>query len=97
MDYRSVIERKPNQTLRPTAVHSMHVCGVRPRKDHRGVDLISDALPFGRLWYGGPNAASNAIGYAKHRSRSHHAVIRVYDTAGNVIETQEHAGDFKEW
>ena len=25
---------------------------VRPRKDLRGVDLISDALPFGRLWYG---------------------------------------------
>jgi hypothetical protein len=25
---------------------------VRPRKDHRGVDLISDTLPFGRLWYG---------------------------------------------
>ena len=24
---------------------------VRPRKDKRGVDLISDALPFGRLWY----------------------------------------------
>jgi hypothetical protein len=23
-----------------------------PRKDKRGVDLISDALPFGRLWYG---------------------------------------------
>jgi hypothetical protein len=20
-------------------------------KDHRGFDLISDALPFGRLWY----------------------------------------------
>ena len=28
----------------------------QPRKDHRGVDLISDALPFGRLWYGEPNA-----------------------------------------
>ena len=27
------------------------------RKDKRGVDLISDALPFGRLWYDGPNAA----------------------------------------
>jgi hypothetical protein len=27
-----------------------------------GVDLISDALPFGRLWYGEPNAVSNAIG-----------------------------------
>jgi hypothetical protein len=22
--------------------------------DHRGVDLISDALPFGRLWYESP-------------------------------------------
>jgi hypothetical protein len=70
---------------------------VRPRKDHRGFDLISDALPFGGLWYGEPNAVSNAIAYAKHRSRSHDAVIRVYDEAGNVIETDEHAGDFREW
>jgi len=65
---------------------SEHVYEVRPRKDKRGVDLISDALPFGRLWYGEPEAASNAIGYAMHRSRSHDAVIRVYDDAGNVIE-----------
>jgi hypothetical protein len=28
-----------------------HVYEVRPRKDHRGVDLISEALPFGALWY----------------------------------------------
>jgi hypothetical protein len=77
--------------------NSQHVCEVRPRKDHRGVNLISDALPFGRLWYGEPNAVSNAIGYAQHRSRSHQAVIRVYDDAGDVIETHEHAGDFKEW
>jgi hypothetical protein len=75
----------------------MHIYDVRPRNDHRCVDPISDALPFGRLWYGEPNAVANAIGYAKHRSRSHHAVIRVYDEAGNVIETHEHAGDFKEW
>ena len=34
---------------------------------------------------------SNAIGYAKHRTRSHDAVIRVYDAAGNVIQTHEHA------
>jgi hypothetical protein len=27
----------------------MHLYEVRPRKDHRGADLISDALPFGRL------------------------------------------------
>jgi len=75
----------------------MHVYEVRPRKDHRGVDLISDALPFGCLWYDGPNALSNANGYAMHDSRSHNAVIRVYDEAGTVIETHQHAGDFKEW
>jgi hypothetical protein len=43
---------------------------------------------------GTPNQmlSTNAIGYAMHRSRSHHAVIRVYDDAGNVIETHEHTG-----
>jgi hypothetical protein len=75
---------------------SQHVYEVRPRKDHRGVNLISDALPFGRLWYGEPNAASNAVDYAKFFSRSQDAVIRVYDDAGCVTETHEHAGDFKE-
>jgi len=75
---------------------SQHIYEARPRKDKRGVDLISDALPFGRLWYGEPNAVENAIGYAKHRSRSHNAVIRVYDSVGNVIETHEHKGDFKD-
>jgi hypothetical protein len=75
----------------------MHVYEVRPRRDKRGVDLISDALPFGRLWYGGPNAISNAIGYVKHSSRSQQAVIRVDDATGDVIDTHEHAGDFKEW
>jgi hypothetical protein len=64
--------------------------------DRRGIDLISDALPFGGLWYAGQSAVSNAIGYAKFRSRSRDAVIRVYDEAGNVIETHEHKGDFKE-
>ena len=77
-------------------ISAQHVYEVRPRKDHRGVDLISDALPFGRLWYDGANAASNAIGYASQYSRSPDAVIRVYDEAGNVTETHEHTGDFKE-
>jgi hypothetical protein len=36
--------------------------------------------------YGEPDAASKAIGYASHYSRSHGAVIRVYDDAGNVID-----------
>jgi len=75
---------------------SVHEYEVRPRKDHRGVDLISDVLPFGRLWYDGPEAVANAVGYAQFYSRSQHAVIRVYDAAGNVVETHEHPGDFKE-
>ena len=56
---------------------------------------MSDVLPFGRLWYDGPNALSNAIGYAMHYSRSADAVIHVYDDADNVVETHEHAGEFK--
>jgi len=47
--------------------------------------------------YGEPSAISNAVSYAKFYSRSHDAVIRVYDAAGNVIETHEHKGKFKEW
>jgi hypothetical protein len=38
----------------------------------------------------------SAIDYAKFYSRSHDAVIRVYDEAGNVTETHEHTGKFKE-
>jgi len=53
-----------------------------------------DALPFGRLWY---TEIPHAISYAQFYSRSHDAVIRVYDDAGNMIETHEHAGEFKEW
>jgi hypothetical protein len=49
--------------------------GYHPRK----------VLAFGRLWYAELNAVSNAISYAKFYSRSHDAVIRVYDEAGNVI------------
>ena len=45
------------------------------------------------MWYDTPD---NAIGYAMHSSRSHDAVIRVYDAAGNLIETHEHRGEFKE-
>jgi len=84
-----------NPTLRLTRPRfPMHGYEVRPRADRRGVDLISDALPFGRLWYTKPD---DAVEYAKFFSRSRDAVIRVYDDAGNVIETHEHAGEFKEW
>jgi hypothetical protein len=57
----------------------MRVHEVHTVTDHRGVDLISDALPFARLWY---EDASAAVDYAKHSSRADDAVIRVYDAAG---------------
>jgi hypothetical protein len=74
--------------MRPTT----HQYEVRPRKDHRGVDLISDVVAYSPLWSG----ESNAIGYAKFRSRSHDIVIRVYDETDKVIEMHEPGHDFKE-
>jgi hypothetical protein len=45
---------------------------------------------------GGSHTIGNAIGYAKFFSRSHDAVICVYNDAGNVIEAHEQIGEFKE-
>jgi hypothetical protein len=42
-----------------------HLYEVRPRKDKHGVDLISDALPFGSLWCGDPNAVANAVRFLR--------------------------------
>jgi hypothetical protein len=80
------------QRIRPPAppTISTHVYEIRPRADKHGIDLISDVLPYSPLWYAGPNAISNAISFARFNSRSHDAVIRVYDEAGNVVETHEH-------
>jgi hypothetical protein len=77
------------QRIRPPAPPriSTHVYEIRPRADKHGIDLISDVLPYTPLWYRGPNATGDAINSAEVFSRSHDAVIRVYDAAGNVIET----------
>jgi hypothetical protein len=71
---------------------------IRPRKDQDGFDLISDRLPYGPIWYAGPDAVRNAVAYAKYRSwsRSHKAIILVLDEAGNLIKTHGHKGQFKE-
>jgi hypothetical protein len=70
---------------------------IRPRVDGQGCNLISDVLRFGRLWFAGPNAITNAIKFAKFNSRSHDAVIRVYDDAGVVIDRHAlGAGEFKD-
>jgi hypothetical protein len=70
-----------------------HTYEVHPRKDHHGVNLISDVLPFGRLLY---LEVREAVAYAKFYGRSQDATIRVYDAAGNVMETHQHRGDIKE-
>jgi hypothetical protein len=70
-----------------------HTYEVHPRKDHHGVNLISDVLPFGRLLY---LEVREAVAYAKFYSCSHDTTIRVYDSAGNVIEMHEHRASFKE-
>jgi len=41
-------------------------------------------------------ATGSAPDSAKFYGRSRDAMIRVSDDAGNVIETHEHAGDFKD-
>jgi hypothetical protein len=65
-----------------------HVYEVRPRRDKRGVDLISDAPPFGRLWYAELKAISNAIDYARFRSRSHRAVTQIEKLNTLPLRTQ---------
>jgi hypothetical protein len=70
----------PNQSVvRSMKVQHENEAQANPATDAFGVDLITDALPFGRMWYGEPDAVSNVVGYAKFYSRSHDAVIRVYD------------------
>jgi hypothetical protein len=62
---------------------------IRPRKDRRGLDLTSDRLPLGLLWFEGPDAFVDAVNYAKLYSPSHAIIIRLFDESGAVIETHE--------
>jgi hypothetical protein len=74
---------------------SKHVYEIRPRKDRRGFELIGDRLPLGLLWFEGPDALVDAVIYAKFYSRSHPAIIRVFDESGAVVGAHESAGDFR--
>lgn len=76
---------------------AIHTYDVRPRKDKRGVDIICDALPFGKLWYAGKSAVDNAVGYAEFYSRGKGAVVRVFDERGGATNTLEFAGGFVEF
>jgi hypothetical protein len=76
-----------------------HKRGARAGDDARALFLRNTAEERAEFSGSVPiasSSATSAVGYAKFYSSSQDAVIRVYDEAGNVIETHEHAGDFKE-
>jgi len=50
----------PGTRISEIVIQNKHVYEIHPRKGHRGVDLISDVLPFGRLGYDGPKAVANS-------------------------------------
>ena len=62
-----------------------HVYEVRLRKYECGVNLISDTLPFGRLWYAEPNGAENAVGYAKRNRRIARKEIKTHEQVGASV------------
>ena len=82
-----------NSRMEMSATPAQDVYEIRPRKNRDGFDLISDRLRFGPIWYAGPDAVRYAVAYAKYRSRSHRAIIRVFNEEGNVTET--HAGEMR--
>ena len=53
---------RSNRESVPTQAEVMHIYEICPREDKRGVDLISDALPFGRLWYRKPSPIAKLPG-----------------------------------
>jgi hypothetical protein len=82
-----------NSRMEISAPPAQDVYEIRPRMDRAGFDLIGDRLRFGPIWYAGLDAVRYAVAYAKYcsRSRSHRAIIRVFNEEGNVTET--HAGE----
>ena len=82
-----------NSRTEMSATPTQDVYEIRPRKDRDGFDLIGGRLRFGPIWYAGPDAIRYAVAYTKYcsSSRSHRAIIRVFNEEGNVTET--HTGE----
>jgi hypothetical protein len=75
-----------NSRMKMSATPAQDVYEIRPRNDRDGFDLISHRLRYGPIWYAGPDAVRYALAYAKYCSRSHRAVIRVFNEEGKVTE-----------
>jgi len=59
---------------------------IRPR----GVNLISEKLPYGVLWYGEPSAVEHAASYAQFNAGSEPAVISILDESGLIVDTRNY-------
>ena len=77
-----------------TMSSSQHVYEIRPRKDGRGLDLISERLPLGVLWFEGADAIGDAFNYARAFSYPHPAIIRVLNESRTFAVTLESVADF---
>lgn len=77
--------RKSKTSSDALAPGFMHVYEVRPRKDKRGVDLLSDGLPFGPalVWRAKRCQQCSRVREALHPS--HDVVTHVYDQIGDAI------------
>jgi hypothetical protein len=85
-DERDLIERASRLELE-TGIFIVFPCSF----ETYGAHLIAVAV-----YLTGCRTESLCSQIRKVFQRSHHAVIRVYDEAGNVIETHEHKGEVKE-
>ena len=63
-------------------------------RNQRRIDLISERLPLGVLWFEGADAIDEAVNYAKWFSYPHPAIIRVWNDSGTLAVTLELADDF---
>jgi hypothetical protein len=77
-----------------TMSSSQHVYEIRPRKDGRGLDLISERLPLGVFWFEGADAIGDAVNYARALSYPHPAIIRVLNESRTFAVTLESVDDF---
>ena len=81
----------PNSWMEMSSTTAQDVYEIRPRKEPDGFDLISDRLRYGPISYAGSDAVRYAVAYAKYcsHSRSHRAIIRVFNEEGHMTETHK--------
>ena len=96
---RSELQRVSILIKKPCKIHECNVISDRNYK--RGtitakLRLCDNPHSFYSSALQDPDAISNAIGYAKFRSRSHDAAKRLYDATGEVIKTHTLRDDFKD-